>query len=142
MGNERWFLKGIVGPWIEVTQKEWVAKERSAGFRPKGEDHGQPATGGFGGNNVSGRRINMDYATPEGYDWDPEFRDLVWPKTEPQKIGPDPNAPEYVVRYWDNGSYKYKSFDYINDAREFAEKFRGIGSHRPGIVYQRSVNET
>jgi hypothetical protein len=76
---ERWFLKGIVGTWIEVSKEEWIRAERSAGFRPKGEDRGQPATGGFGSNAINGRRINDESQRPEQYNWDPEFRDIVWP---------------------------------------------------------------
>lgn len=42
---------------VEVTREEWVNAERHAGFRPKGDDVGQPATGGFSSTrtNSSGR---------------------------------------------------------------------------------------
>lgn len=39
----------------EVTLEQWVKAERAAGFWPKGEDRGQPATGGFGARGVRGR---------------------------------------------------------------------------------------
>lgn len=46
--TEHYFLKyELDGPEVEVTREQWVRAERGAGFRPKGEDRGQPATGGF-----------------------------------------------------------------------------------------------
>lgn len=39
----------------EVTIEEYVRAERDAGFRPKGEDKGQPATAGFSSGKISGR---------------------------------------------------------------------------------------
>lgn len=41
--------------WREVPQELFVKAERAAGFRPKGEDVGQPATAGFSSGSVSGR---------------------------------------------------------------------------------------
>lgn len=57
----RFFLKAA---WqdreVEVTKEQFVAAERNAGFRPKGEDRGQPATAGFGNGSVSGRVVYED----------------------------------------------------------------------------------
>ena len=47
----------------EVTKEEWVRAERAAGFRPKGEDVGQPATGSFSSGKISGR---MEESSPTG----------------------------------------------------------------------------
>ena len=64
---EKYLLKAdFQGDWIEVTKEEWIKAERAAGFRPK-LWRGLPAymttcaTGGFGGNGVSGR---IEYPKP------------------------------------------------------------------------------
>lgn len=77
----RYFLqRKEPGPWKEVTKEEWVKEERRAGFYSTMGRPDEPATGGFGGaNGVDGRIVDMKYATPEGYDFDPKFRDAVWP---------------------------------------------------------------
>ncbi len=50
----KYFLKGDwEEDWKEVTKEEFINAERAAGFRPKSGDG--VATGGFGGNGVSGR---------------------------------------------------------------------------------------
>lgn len=51
----------VNGEWKEVTKKEWIQEERSAGFKPKGvTDYWQSmntcATGGFSGYNREGRQ--------------------------------------------------------------------------------------
>lgn len=51
--TEKYFLKGPVGDWVEVSKEEWIRAERAAGFRPKcASDHPRYmqvcATGGFG----------------------------------------------------------------------------------------------
>lgn len=48
----------------EVSKEEWVRAERAAGFRPKGEDRGQCATGGFGNGSVRGTIEHSDPAPP------------------------------------------------------------------------------
>ncbi len=54
--TERYYLALAARPddKTEVTKEEWVRAERAAGFRPKGVDRGQPATGGFGNGQVRG----------------------------------------------------------------------------------------
>lgn len=49
---ERYFIKADGYPWKEVTEDEWVAKERAAGFRPTGP--WKKATAGFSGNGWQG----------------------------------------------------------------------------------------
>lgn len=48
----RYFLSLGGGPKREVTKAEWVAAERSAGFR--GGRPGEPSTGGFGNGSING----------------------------------------------------------------------------------------
>ena len=51
----RYFLKAAWQEiWDEVTREQFIAAERAAGFRPKGGGDGL-ATGGFGGDSVSGK---------------------------------------------------------------------------------------
>ena len=48
MLTEKYFLaEDGSEDWREVPMAEFVQHERWAGFRPKGPDCGQPATGGF-----------------------------------------------------------------------------------------------
>jgi hypothetical protein len=92
----------------EVTQKVWVLNERNAGFRPKGPDHGQPATGGFSGGGLEGSSIynwiklvdNTEYECTNCkepcilvQEWDMlagTFNDVVrhWDAEYPENIGP------------------------------------------------------
>lgn len=58
-GTYRYFLTLAGGPKREVTKAEWVAAERSAGFR--GGRPGEPSTGGFGNGYVNG---SMEYVPP------------------------------------------------------------------------------
>jgi hypothetical protein len=76
---ERFFLRAIGCPWSEVDESTWIQAERGAGFRPNGGGEGR-ATAGFGNGSVEGRIVNTQYATPDRYDWDPKFRNVVWPK--------------------------------------------------------------
>lgn len=66
----RYFLTENGGPERQVPKEVWINAERSAGFRPKGPDRGQPATGGFGAtiqgswpSEISGRIEN--FSNPE-----------------------------------------------------------------------------
>lgn len=54
LSEHRFFLSAWFNPkWVEVSQDEWIAAERAAGFRPK-PGCGPLATGGFSSGNVSG----------------------------------------------------------------------------------------
>jgi hypothetical protein len=64
-----YFLKLGDGPYRHVSKSEWVSAERSAGFQPKGEDRGQPATGGFGGSaGVDGSIFSVEHGSVEAYE--------------------------------------------------------------------------
>lgn len=76
MPDARYFIKASGGTWFEVDLDRWCHHERGAGFHPKGGSG--PATGGFSGMSVEGR-IVYSSNSPDQYDWDPEFRDAVWP---------------------------------------------------------------
>lgn len=58
---EKYYLKADwQDEWQEVTKKEWVKAERSAGFRPKCASTDEAymttcATGGFSGGGISGK---------------------------------------------------------------------------------------
>jgi hypothetical protein len=61
---ERYELSGtwIGAEWREVSKKEWIQAERSAGFRPKmSSDHpdymNTCATGGFSNGSIRGRIV-------------------------------------------------------------------------------------
>lgn len=64
--TEHYFLAiaGIDGTDVEVTREQWVRAERQAGFRPKGVDRGQPATGGFSGHGIRGYTRSGPAETP------------------------------------------------------------------------------
>ena len=84
-GPKRYFLKRGDAAWEEVTKAQFVSAERGAGFHNTLGQPDEPATGGFGngglgGGALRGRIVDMAYAKPKQYDWDPEFRDLFWPK--------------------------------------------------------------
>lgn len=61
--SERYYLAlaGHPDSKQEVSKEEWIRAERGAGFRPKGEDRGQPATAGFGNGQVRG---TIEYVVP------------------------------------------------------------------------------
>jgi len=59
--KKRYFVKDGEGPEREVTQDEYVATERSAGFRPK-PGCGPEATASFSSGRLSGR---VEYVTDE-----------------------------------------------------------------------------
>ena len=61
----------VNGEWKEVTKKEWIQEERSAGFKPKGvTDYWQSmntcATGGFSGYNREGSKLSDSYHPMNG----------------------------------------------------------------------------
>ena len=60
----RYFLKFDIdnAKWQEVTLEEFVAAERSAGFRGGNVERGKTATGAFSGHGVRGR---VEYAGGE-----------------------------------------------------------------------------
>jgi hypothetical protein len=62
----KYFLKIKDQEEKEVTQKEYIHAERLSGFRPKGNDDGQPATGGF---YSSRTEINGKVKYEEGIDY-------------------------------------------------------------------------
>jgi hypothetical protein len=76
-GVERFFLRAVGCPWSEVDEETWVKAERACGFIPNGPF--KRATAGFGNGSVEGRIVHMGYTTPDQYDWDVVFRDVVWP---------------------------------------------------------------
>lgn len=65
--GERFFLKTKTHPWVEVTEEEWIDRERQCGFRPKGGHPGR-ATGSFGAYGWRGMST-----VPQNHD---EFRTL------------------------------------------------------------------
>jgi hypothetical protein len=76
--SDLFYLKTDWAGWTKVTKEEFVSAERAAGFRNTMGRPLEPATGGFSGGGVHGATVNMKYAKPEQYDWDPEFRKAVW----------------------------------------------------------------
>ena len=61
MDKEHYWLKADWGSWTEVTQAQFVAAERAAGFRPK-PGLGPVATGGFSSGSIHGA---IRYGTQE-----------------------------------------------------------------------------
>jgi hypothetical protein len=59
--NATYYLMLGVGPWREVTEQEYVAAERSAGFHPKsGRPQDKPSTSSFSNAYVQGKvRFNL-----------------------------------------------------------------------------------
>lgn len=115
--HHRHFLRFGDGPWKEVTQEEWISAERSAGFHPKGEDRGQYATAGFGGNHVNGRTLS-NQATEDQYAWDPAFCAVAWPKEEV--------SFDEVILNTDSGGMKVYEFldaEVAHDISESINKF-------------------
>jgi hypothetical protein len=75
--RDRYFLKPSVlddNAYQEVTLRQFIQAERSAGFRPKGGGDG-PATGGFSGGGVSGR-MQTEWSFDGGQTW--ERADLAY----------------------------------------------------------------
>jgi hypothetical protein len=78
--TELFYLKTDGTDWKKVSKEEFVRSERSSGFYNTLGQPDEPATSGFSSGSVSGRSIDTNYAKPEQYDWDPEFRKVVWPE--------------------------------------------------------------
>jgi hypothetical protein len=76
----RYFVRYGAEPWAEVEVAAFVSAERNAGFHNTMGRPAQPATGGFGNGHISGRVVYVAHATPDQYDFDPGFRDIVWPR--------------------------------------------------------------
>ena len=78
--TDLFYLKTEPAGWKKISKEEFVRAERAAGlFNTMGRPN-EPATRGFSGRGVRGRTIDARYAKREQFDWDQEFRQVVWPE--------------------------------------------------------------